>query len=54
MTWDEVELIRLVGWGHIFKHLSVCLVDELVFYSVGFKVTFEGFRQGSGMMRLIF
>lgn len=33
---------------------SVYLVDELVLYSVGFKVTFTGFKQGSGMMRLIF
>lgn len=54
MTCDEVEHIRLVGWGQIFKHLSVSFVDELVLYSVDFKVTFKGFKQGSGMMRLIF
>lgn len=54
MMWDEVERIRLVGWGQIFKHLSIYLVDELVLYSLGFKVTFKGFKQGSGMVRLIF
>lgn len=54
MMWDEVERIRLVGSGQIFKHLSVYPADELVLYSVGFKVTFKGFKQGSGMMRLIF
>lgn len=50
----EVENINLVGWGQIFTHLSVYLVDELVLHSAGFKIIFKGFKQGSDMMRFIF
>lgn len=34
-VWYEVENISLVGWGHIFKHLSIYLVDELILHSAG-------------------
>ena len=53
--WCEVEHIRPIGWGQIFKHLSIYLVDELVLHCVDFKVIFMGFKQASDNdMRFIF